>query len=50
VIKKTPAKTRKITEVAKEIREHLYGRNYMKALPTYVTQLRKQAAVRMSLE
>ena len=50
VTKKIPAKTRNITEVAKGIREHLHGRNYMKALPTYVTQLRKQAAVRMSLE
>ncbi len=50
VTKKVPAKTRKITEVAKDIREHLHGRNYMNALPTYVTQLRKQAAVRMSLE
>ena len=50
VTKKNPAKTRKITEVSKDIREHLHGRNYMKALPTYVTQLRKQAAVRTSLE
>ncbi len=50
VTKKSPAKTRKVSEMSKDIREHLHARNYMNALPTYVVQLRKQAAVRLSLE
>ena len=50
VTKKIPAKTRKVSEMSKDIREHLHARNYVNALPAYVVQLRKQAAVRMSLE
>ena len=50
VTKKIPAKTKKISEVAKHIREHLHMRNYINALPGYVAQLRRQAVVRFSLE
>ena len=47
VMKKNPASTRKLSEASAEIRQHLLMRNYIKALPGYVSQLRQQASVKL---
>ena len=47
VMKKNPASTRKLSEASAEISQHLLMRNYIKALPGYVSQLRQQASVKL---
>ena len=47
MVKKSPATTRKLSEASADIRQHLLMRNYIKALPAYVSQLRRQAGVRL---
>jgi len=47
VMKKNPSSIRKLSQASGEIRQHLLMRNYIKAFPGYVSQLRQQAFVKL---
>ena len=50
VVSMAPARTRKLSEVSREIRNHLHVQKYIRALPDYVRLLRRQAAVIVLLD